>query len=135
MEGTTTQYNQMFNAQATTPVEPETEVTENVEAVMDPEVEIVPTDAEATPAPEPEAEAAPEVAPVVAPTPVRRVGRVNAENNLNIRKQPNTNAGVVCVAKAGEELKISTWNNPDWYRVSTANGRIGYCMKKFVTVE
>lgn len=130
MEGTNTQYNQMFNAQAPT-VEPATEEEKVLEPIT-PEVEV---EVETVQDPIPEAEPTPAPTPAPAPTPIRRVGRVCAEAALNIRKQPNATAGIVCVVKTGEELKISTWNNPDWYKVSTATGRIGYCMKKFVTVE
>lgn len=52
---------------------------------------------------------------------------------LNIRTEPDIHADVVCVLDVMSELKIDvSKSNKEWFKVSTANGAEGYCMRKFV---
>ena len=63
------------------------------------------------------------------------IGRVKA-TRLNIRKEPNIESGIVCVVGVHSELMIEKENSTkEWFKVCTASGFEGYCMKKFVTVE
>lgn len=52
---------------------------------------------------------------------------------LNIREEPNTDAAVVCVVDVMSEIKIDVTNSSnEWFKVCTATGIEGYCMRKFV---
>lgn len=91
---------------------------------------------------EPEAaveEAKEESTPVVEesveePTPV--VGKVVDCSKLRIRKAGNANAEVVCEIPVGTELTIDeAGSTSDFYKVYTAAGVEGFCMKKFVEIN
>lgn len=63
------------------------------------------------------------------------IGNVKAKR-LNIRKEPNIESGIVCIVESGSELMIEKESSTkEWFKVCTASGFEGYCMKKFVTVE
>lgn len=52
---------------------------------------------------------------------------------LNIRIEPDIHADVACVLDVMSELKIDvSKSNNEWFKVSTATGVEGYCMRKFV---
>lgn len=52
---------------------------------------------------------------------------------LNVRVEPSKDAEVVCVLDAMSEVKIDvTKSTPDWFKITTAIGAEGYCMRKFV---
>lgn len=52
---------------------------------------------------------------------------------LNVRTEPDINADVVSVLDVMSELKIDvSKSNDEWFKVSTATGVEGYCMRKFV---
>lgn len=52
---------------------------------------------------------------------------------LNIRAEPSVDAEVVCVLDVMSEVKIDVAKSTrDWFKVSTAIGAEGYCMRKFV---
>ena len=52
---------------------------------------------------------------------------------LNIRTEPDIHADVACVLDVMSELKIDvSKSNNEWFKVSTATGVEGYCMRKFV---
>lgn len=52
---------------------------------------------------------------------------------LNVRTEPDINADVVSVLDVMSELKIdASKSNDEWFKVSTATGVEGYCMRKFV---
>lgn len=52
---------------------------------------------------------------------------------LNMRAKPNANAAVICVLNAASEIEINIEESTDeWFRVYTATGVDGYCMRKFV---
>ena len=63
-------------------------------------------------------------------------GIVSGCQKLNIRKRPSIKADPICTVDAKTKLTIFTSESTkDWYNVSTKNGVIGYCMKKYITVE
>ena len=52
---------------------------------------------------------------------------------LNVRAEPDIDAEVVCVLDAMSEIKIDVAKSTrDWFKVYTAIGGEGYCMRKFV---
>lgn len=55
---------------------------------------------------------------------------------LNVRANPKTNADVLCVLNVGSEMEIDVAGSTDeWFRVNTAAGVDGYCMRKFVNAK
>ena len=73
-----------------------------------------------------------EVEPEVAET--AKEGFVDCRK-LNVRAEPSTDAEVVCVISEGTELLIDEPESTDeFYKICTAAGVEGYCMRKFVTV-
>ena len=60
-------------------------------------------------------------------------GVVSNCTKLNVREKPMATANVVCVVNGATELKIDVAKSTDeWFRVCTATGAEGYCMRKFV---
>lgn len=54
---------------------------------------------------------------------------------LNIRKEPNQNAKILCEVTAMSDLVIDEEESTkDFYKVSTSDGVKGFCMKRYVTV-
>lgn len=52
---------------------------------------------------------------------------------LNVRAEPSKDAEVICVLDAMSEVKIDVnKSTPDWFKITTAIGAEGYCMRKFV---
>lgn len=52
---------------------------------------------------------------------------------LNVRAEPSKDADVVCVLDAMSEVKIDVCKStPGWFKITTAIGTEGYCMRKFV---
>lgn len=92
-------------------VEPVVEVTEVVEA------EVAET---------PEVVVEPEVI-------VKAFGEVTNCSKLNIRKNPTTDADVLCVVEKGTKLVINVdESNDEWHAVETESGVKGFAMKSFV---
>ena len=77
---------------------------------------------------------------VVMPQPVEEpkfvIGKVVDCVKLNVREHPNTDAEVVCIIPEGTELQVDVDNYYDgWFRVYTAAGQEGFCMKQFINVK
>ncbi len=52
---------------------------------------------------------------------------------LNVRSQPDISADVVCILDAASEIAINVnESTSEWFKVCTATGVEGYCMRKFV---
>ena len=74
-------------------------------------------------------EDAPEVAEVT------KNGVVTDCAKLNVRAEPSVDAEVVCVISAATELLVDeAESTEDFYKICTAAGVEGYCMRKFITV-
>ena len=71
----------------------------------------------------------------VHPTPI--MGAVKKDvSKLNVRKNPNANAPVVCTIAGGSTVVITEEESTqEFYKVCTEAGVEGYCMKKFIAVK
>lgn len=54
-------------------------------------------------------------------------------SKLNVRSEPSLFADVVCVLDVASEIKIDVaQSHNEWFKICTAAGTEGYCMRKFV---
>lgn len=68
--------------------------------------------------------------------PVSVTGVVSGCKKLNVRKSPTPLADVLCVLNENSKVEISEDDSTvEFYKVTTASGVEGYCMKKFITVK
>ena len=75
------------------------------------------------------------IEPVAAPAPKSVTGTVTGCSKLNVRTEPETIADILCILDAGSEMKIDmAKSNKDWFKITTASGIDGYCMRKFVKI-
>ena len=73
------------------------------------------------------------VEPTVETVPAPKIGRVFGCTSLNVRKAPKTNATVICTINCHAEVEIDELESTDdFYKICTASGIEGYCMKKFI---
>lgn len=81
-----------------------------------------------------------EEAPVATPDPVVEetneiIGVVTDCLKLNVRKEPNKDADILCeIMLAAEVMVDKAKSTEDFYKVVTASGVEGYCMKKFISI-
>lgn len=62
-------------------------------------------------------------------------GTVSNCTQLNIRKEPSETSEVIMVVSSHDKLMIELdESTDDWFKVCTAAGIEGFCMKKYVTV-
>lgn len=55
---------------------------------------------------------------------------------LNVRKRPSMGAPVVCKIEKGSEVTIDDVSSTgDFYKVTTAEGENGYCVKRYIDVK
>lgn len=65
-----------------------------------------------------------------------KIGIVTGCKRLNVREEPKTDASVICEVKFQTELMIDeNESNDEFYKIFTASGIEGFCMKKFITVQ
>lgn len=70
--------------------------------------------------------------PVVNEVPVS-AGKVVNCDMLNVREKPNRTAKVLEIISKGASVDVfTTESTTDWYKVSTAEGFVGYCMKEYI---
>lgn len=63
-------------------------------------------------------------------------GVVTGCSRLNVRKEAKKDADVVTIVNAGAKLVIDTdCKSKKWYKVTTKDGKDGYCMKEFITID
>ena len=108
----------VVEAPVETPVEPVVEVA--AEPVNEPEaVDNLPT-------PDAEPEKCDEV----------RTGRVFGCAKLNVRKEPKANADILCTIPCHTEIEINVdKSTDDFYKVYTASGVEGFCMKTYIIMN
>ena len=83
---------------------------------------------------EPEVVVEPEPEPTIEPE-IRKIGKISGCKKLNVRKLPNTGATVVSELIEGAEVMIDEKaSTATFYKVCTAHGIEGFCMKQFVKV-
>lgn len=64
------------------------------------------------------------------------IGTVSNCARLNVRKSPRLNATVVQIIDDGAKVQVLTgFENKEFYKVITANGVRGFCMKKFIKLK
>ena len=82
---------------------------------------------------EPIEAAEPAIEPTIETSPAPKIGRVFGCTSLNVRKAPKTNAAVICTINCHAEVEIDELESTDdFYKICTASGIEGYCMKKFI---
>lgn len=82
--------------------------------------------------PRPEHEAEIEVEPVVEKP---KLGVVVDCVKLNVRKKPHANATIIATITCKTELEIDEKESTkDFYKICTAAGIEGFCMKKFISI-
>lgn len=55
---------------------------------------------------------------------------------LNVREQMSTNSKVLCVLPASTEVVVFMDEEyDDWYYVCTEDQTLGYCMKKYISIN
>lgn len=62
-------------------------------------------------------------------------GKVTNCTKLNVRKKPELTAEPIAVVDVSTTLAVDIDKSiTDWYKVTLANGKSGYCMKQYVTL-
>lgn len=62
------------------------------------------------------------------------IGVVSNCDRLNVRTEPSVDATIVCEITKATEVEIDTEKSTDdFYKISTASGIDGYCMRKYIT--
>ena len=65
-----------------------------------------------------------------------KIGLVSNCKKLNVREKPTVEASVVCEIVCGTELMIDEQESTEeFYKVCTAAGIEGFCMKKFIAIQ
>ena len=65
-----------------------------------------------------------------------KIGIVTGCKRLNVREKPKTDASVICEVNFQTELMIEEADSTeDFYKVCTAAGIEGFCMKKFIAIQ
>lgn len=60
-------------------------------------------------------------------------GVVSGCAKLNVRAEPTITSDIVCVLDAMSEIEIDiSKSNHEWFKICTAIGAEGYCMRKFI---
>lgn len=103
------------------------EIEEDIGAVIQPVVT------------EPKVEETPAVPEIVSkpePEPKTVEGIVVGCTKLNVRAYPSINSDVVTVINVNDKVTIyPAASNKEWFKVLTADGDRGFCMRKFVDVK
>lgn len=64
------------------------------------------------------------------------IGFVDSCVKLNVREKPNRAAQIVCELMAGDEVEVEEGTSTgEFYKIYTAAGVEGYCMKDFIAIE
>lgn len=68
--------------------------------------------------------------------PEPKIGSVVDCKMLNVRKEPSIESEVLCEISWSTELMIYEEESTDeFYKICTASGVEGYCMKKFISIN
>ncbi|MEG2193160.1 MAG: SH3 domain-containing protein [Terrisporobacter sp.] len=58
-----------------------------------------------------------------------------SKTNLNVRKGPSTNYGVIGNLRKGSSVEVIEYTNNSWYKVKLSNGKIGYCSSSYLSTN
>ena len=57
-------------------------------------------------------------------------------DKLNVREEPRSDADIICTIEKNSEVMIDEYESTNnFYRVFTASGIEGFCMKKYISVQ
>lgn len=79
--------------------------------------------------------------PVPVETPVEEkvivyIGTIRDCDKLNVREEPTADAKVICKLDKTSEVQVDkAASTKEFYKIHTAAGVSGYCMKKFMSVK
>lgn len=63
-------------------------------------------------------------------------GTVTNCAKLNVRVKPTIDADVVCVLDSMSEVEVDvTRSSSDWFKICTASGVEGFCMRKYINAK
>ena len=57
---------------------------------------------------------------------------ITEDTNLNIRKEPSTEAAIVGKAAKGESVTLVEQSSDDWWKIKTADGEEGYAYTRYL---
>ena len=57
---------------------------------------------------------------------------ITEDTNLNIRKEPSTEAAIVGKAAKGESVTLVEQSSDDWWKIKTADGEEGYAYARYL---
>ena len=64
------------------------------------------------------------------------IGIVVNCNLLNVRKEADSDSGIICTVSALSELMVNlTESTDEFYKVYTVTGVEGFCLKKYVAIK
>ena len=79
------------------------------------------------------------VTPAEEQTPVVKYGVVNLPKEfkaLNVRAEAKSNAKILCTVDNKAKLEVEKVKEaPNWVKVTTKDGVVGYCVKKFISLK
>lgn len=77
-----------------------------------------------------------EITEEVCDAPLEATGTVTDCLWLNVRERPDQNSKVVAVISALTQLSVDeTLSTEDFYKVTTSDGIVGFCMKKYIALR
>lgn len=63
------------------------------------------------------------------------IGLVGNCARLNVREEPSAMADIIAVLEAGSEVQLTSEESVNgFYKVTTADGREGYCMRDYIGI-
>ena len=106
-------------------VDKEEVIEEVAEEVVSGNIETVPSEEESV-----------EEEPTMQITPVQIIGVVSGCSRLNVREAADADADIIGIIEEGSEVEIDkSKSTADFYKVYTAAGFEGFCMKKFIVIK
>ncbi len=57
---------------------------------------------------------------------------ITEQTNLNIRKEPSTEAALVGKAAKGETVTLVEQTSAEWWKIKTADGEEGYAYSRYL---
>lgn len=128
--------NKKYDNKVNTTPEATVEIQNGVDIIVAEEVETPVIESVIEPAVEAKVETVTETKSAAVATGVVATGVVANCAKLNVRSNPSTNGDVVAVLNADDKISIDVdKSTEEWFKIRTADGVKGYCMKKFVNAN